>query len=118
MPRPQKCRRVCGLPRMAAFVSQPRGDDPVLTMSVEEYETIRLIDCAGLTQEQCAQQMDVARTTVQRIYACARKKLGCFLTQGGTLRIEGGNYALCADCHRRCRQDGVQLPCKRCRHSS
>jgi predicted DNA-binding protein (UPF0251 family) len=36
-------------------------------MTVEEYETIRLIDLLGYMQEQCADQMHVARTTVQRI---------------------------------------------------
>ena len=35
-------------------------------MTIDEYEAIRLIDLEGL-QEECAKQMNVARTTVQRI---------------------------------------------------
>ena len=63
-------------------------------MALEEYETIRLIDYEGLTQEECSERMNVARTTVQRIYSDARKKLAQLLVEGRPLRIEGGDYKL------------------------
>lgn len=66
-------------------------------MSVEEYETIRLIDKEGLMQEECADRMDVARTTVQRIYISARKKLADAVVDGKVLKIEGGTFKLCSD---------------------
>jgi len=44
----------------------------------------------GFTQEECAKQMDVARTTVQGIYAEARKKIAESLVNGKVLLIEGG----------------------------
>ena len=39
--------------------------------------------------------MNVARTTVQRIYNDARKKLAQALIEGKPLRIEGGDYKIC-----------------------
>ena len=56
---------------------------------------IRLIDLEGFTQEECASQMNVARTTVQGIYIEARKKLAESLVNGKVLLIEGGEYRLC-----------------------
>lgn len=96
MPRPRKCRRVCDLPQTLTFTP---GDDPggqrAVILTVDEYETIRLIDQEGLSQEQCGALMQVARTTVQQIYASARKKLAAMLVDGLPLRIEGGDYRLC-----------------------
>lgn len=64
-------------------------------MTVDEYETIRLIDLNGLTQEECGVSMNVARTTVQAIYGSARKKLAELLVNAGELSVKGGDYILC-----------------------
>ena len=65
-----------------------------IQMTVEEYETIRLIDYLGMTQEECASSMDVGRATVQSLYTDARKKLARFLVEASTLEIQGGNFIL------------------------
>jgi predicted DNA-binding protein (UPF0251 family) len=70
-------------------------DGNSVTMSIDEYETIRLIDLEGFTQEKCATQMKIARTTVQGMYYDARKKLSESLVNGKVLRIEGGDYKIC-----------------------
>lgn len=64
-------------------------------LGLDEFEAIRLIDLEGLQQEQAAQQMGVARTTVQAMYNTARRKLALALVEGKTLRIEGGDVAIC-----------------------
>ena len=66
MPRPKKCRRVCHFPGNRSFApGEPNPAAPV-TMTVDEYETIRLLDREGLSQEECGIRMGVARTTVQQ----------------------------------------------------
>ena len=96
MPRPRKCRRVCHFPMSQGFV--PTGEDvrgPEIILTVDEYEVLRLMDREGLSQEECGRRMAVARTTVQQIYAQARKKLADMLVDSRPLRIAGGDYVLC-----------------------
>lgn len=108
MSRPRKCRRVCALPATVRFVpdcSQSAASH--VTLTIDEYETIRLIDYEGLSQEQCGDQMKVARTTAQQIYVSARKKIAEAIVEGYALVIDGGDYRLCdgqdGQCaHRRC----------------
>ena len=96
MPRPRKFRKVCHFPQTLTFV--PEGEttqqEPV-RMTVDEYETIRLIDKEGLSQEQCCAFMQVARTTVQQVYASARKKLADAIVDSRPLVIGGGDFRLC-----------------------
>ncbi|WP_304089709.1 DUF134 domain-containing protein [Phascolarctobacterium succinatutens] len=96
MPRRGKCRKVCHYPQTLEFLPQNNDaeQEPII-LTVDEYETIRLIDRRGMSQEQCAAFMQIARTTVQRIYETARKKLADFVVEGRPLRIEGGDFRLC-----------------------
>ena len=96
MPRPVKCRKVCHFPNVLEFF--PTGDyekKTPIVLTVDEYETIRLLDKKGYSQEQCAESMQIARTTVQRIYEIARKKIADALIDGHPLRIEGGDFRIC-----------------------
>jgi len=105
MARPRKCRMVCHFPQTLVFY--PKGvetEADCITMTVEEFETIRLIDGEGLSQEQCSEQMCIARTTVQQIYASARQKLAGMLVQSRPLRISGGDYQLCTGKNTGCRE--------------
>lgn len=97
MPRPRKFRRVCCLPKTNSFGPSNLLPDEKnqIIMTVDEYETIRLIDYEGYTQEECSLNMNIARTTVQQIYLNARKKLSQSLVEGKCLIITGGDYTLC-----------------------
>jgi len=101
MPRPRKFRKVCCMPQSTLFgpINTPYSESDIIVMSVEEYETIRLIDFEGMMQEECAESMNVARTTVQRIYNDARKKLAEYLVCGKVLRIQGGDFQICGENH-------------------
>jgi len=108
MPRPRKWRRVCCLPESNLFgpINASLDKVNIIVMPLDEYETIRLIDLQGFTQEECADQMHIARTTVQRIYNDARNKLAESLVNGKVLRIEGGDYELCEGLEKTCRCGG------------
>ena len=96
MPRPVKCRKVCHFPNVLEFLPADDAEKhtPII-LTVDEYETIRLLDKNGYSQEQCAVSMQIARTTVQRIYEIARKKIADALIDGHPLKIEGGDFRIC-----------------------
>lgn len=103
MSRPTKCRKVCHFPKVLEFGPlHARSNLTPLRLTVDEYETIRLIDREGLSQEACGERMQVARTTVQKIYESARRKLAEALVEGVPLHIEGGEFRLC---------DGKSIDC-------
>ena len=112
MARPYKARRICSVPAIDTFGPLNQEMDSAVELTLEEYETIRLIDWLDCTQEQCADQMGVARTTVQAVYNSARKKLADCLVNGKRLEIRGGNYQLCPDggncCGKNCEKRGCR----------
>ena len=62
MARPVKGRQVDRLPDYARFCAAGRElEGHRIVMTVEEYETLRLIDYLELTQEACAGRMGVGR---------------------------------------------------------
>ena len=113
MPRPKKCRRVCSIPQCTLYgpLHQITPQSTPVQMSVDELETIRIIDHLGCTQEDCAQQMGVARTTVQAIYTSARQKLADALINAKPLSISGGDYTLCQNFGTCCRRIKPGHPC-------
>ncbi len=96
MPRPKRCRRVCQEPHCRSFAAEgDRAAVESITLTIDEFETLRLVDYLKLTHEQCAARMDVSRTTVTEIYESARYKVAACLVSGGRLVISGGHYRLC-----------------------
>ena len=88
MARPVKVRRICALPE--AY----RQEGPAVTLGLDEFECIRLIDHCGLSQAECGVQMGVARTTIALIYEHARRKIAESIVYGRALEVSGGNYRL------------------------
>lgn len=109
MPRPRKCRKVCSMPKNTEFAPRNNcGKDETIVMTIDEYETLRLIDKEGFSQEECGQYMNVARTTIQHVYNKARQKVATALVDGRTLKIEGGDYIICDGEERACRCGGCE----------
>lgn len=116
MARPTKRRRICALPRTSEFIPTGVAGGAAVELTVDEYESIRLIDRLGYSQEECAGQMNVARTTVQAIYDSARSKLAEALVEGKRLVIGGGAYDICPNAQKCCGKDCARRKCggKRC----
>ena len=95
MPRPPRCRRICGVPQVDTFCPNGCENTEPILLTLDEYEVIRLVDLEQQTHEQCAAQMDISRSTVQEIYESARSKIAAYLVHGKPLHITGGNYRIC-----------------------
>ena len=54
MPRPPRCRRICGAPQVDTFCPDGCGDSEPILLTLDEYEVIRLVDLEQQTHEQCA----------------------------------------------------------------
>ena len=96
MARPNKRRCICSKPVCTGFAPDGITQEPAILLGYDEYETIRLIDYRGLTQQECAQRMQVSRTTITRIYDEARKKIAEALVCGRRIEIRGGDVIVCA----------------------
>lgn len=105
MARVSKVRRVCAEPGSRRFF--PEGEEKgFVTMSMEEFESIRLCDWESLEQDDAAKRMNISRGTFQRILYNARKTTAEALVNGKGIIISGGNYEIASfgcDCQKACR---------------
>ncbi len=98
MPRPIKWRRVEFIPENRYFLPCPKGscgyfkDIAEIQLKVEELEAMRLKDIEGLSQEECAERMQISRQTFQNIIDQARNKVAVALIEGKAIAVGGGHY--------------------------
>lgn len=102
MARPSRRRRICAKPEYDSFSTCKVKNSIQIVLSVDEFETIRLIDYEKKTHEQCGLIMNISRTTVTEIYERARMKIADFIVNGKSLQIAGGNYELCDGSAQKC----------------
>ena len=106
MSRPQKKRSVSTPPLFHSFkpTGVRRGDITQISLTLDEYEAVRLADYSGLEHEGAAAEMGISRPTFTRLLEKARAKISVFIVEGKELRIEGGsvhfkgNLFRCLDC--------------------
>jgi uncharacterized protein len=65
-----------------------------ISVTLEELETVRLVDLLELDQEEAAFYMGISRKALWNDLMNARKKIAAALVYGMGLRIEGGSFAL------------------------
>lgn len=96
MPRKHTIKNICKFPTFFNFKPSGRiGKHHIEYLTLDEFESIRLVDYEGVSREKCAIKMNVSRTTAQEIYNSARAKIASCLINGYDLRIEGGDYKVC-----------------------
>ncbi|MCL5024535.1 MAG: DUF134 domain-containing protein [Nitrospirae bacterium] len=90
MARPKKCRCIKSRPNALYF--KPRGipltELEEISISLDEFEAIRLADHEGLYHEDSAGKMEISRPTFGRILNGAHRKIAECLVKGKALRIE------------------------------
>jgi predicted DNA-binding protein (UPF0251 family) len=96
MPRPRKRRRIQGEPPTVLYKPQgvPAASLTGVTIPLEGFEAMRLVDAESLSQEEAAERMDVSRPTLSRILAAARGAVARAMSEGMAIRIEGGDYEI------------------------
>jgi len=71
---------------------KPRGiastDLELVILYEDEMEAIRLSDCESLYQQDCADKMQISRTTFSRLIDSARKKIADALLNNKILQVE------------------------------
>ncbi len=92
MPRPKRPRCISSRPMAKGF--KPRGmqDTGEIILTLEEFETVRLIDYQGYDQAGVAKVMKVSRQTVGRILKAARFKIAESLVTAKRLTVQDSCY--------------------------
>ncbi len=106
MARPEKKRNVLAPPAFNNF--KPAGIQMSklgsVTLTLDEYEALRLADYDGLEHSEAAIKMEISRPTFTRLIAKTRYKVAQLIVEGKVLQIEGGsvhfanNRIICIDC--------------------
>lgn len=116
MARPKKNKIICALPEITSFNSNRKSKEKI-EITADELEIIRLIDYKGLTQQECARQMQVARTTITTVYEHTRYKIASSIIDNKELAVVGGDYEVCSNSATCCGSCG-KSKCRYCRHGS
>jgi predicted DNA-binding protein (UPF0251 family) len=89
MPRPRLRRRIRGRPCVNYF--KPAGQRIVnldeIILNKAEFEALRLKDFKGLSQSECAKEMNISQPTFHRILLSAREKTSEAIIKGKAIKI-------------------------------
>lgn len=93
MPRPKSNRIVHEPPMFTEFkpIGVKSHELHQVTLTLDEFEALRLADHLGLSHAEAADEMEISRSTFTRLIEDARAKICDFLIEGKILSIDGGN---------------------------
>ena len=87
-------RWISEVPAVRCFMPEGCPKIEAISVTLEELETVRLVDLLELDQEEAAFYMGISRKAFWNDLMNARKKIAAALVYGMGLRIEGGSFAL------------------------
>ncbi len=91
-------------PKHKGFITKTKTSADKVTLKLDEYQVIKLLDYENMQQTEAAKEMNISRPTLTRIYERARKKVAIALVEGRELDFYGGdvytrdNWYVCSDC--------------------
>ncbi|MCX5667304.1 MAG: DUF134 domain-containing protein [Candidatus Omnitrophica bacterium] len=90
--RPKKTRWVKCAPGERCFkpLCKPLSRLKVVSLTIDEFEAVRLASLEGLKQVDAAKKMKISRPTFSRIVKNAHMKIADALVNIKAIRIEGG----------------------------
>ncbi|NQU79034.1 DUF134 domain-containing protein [Candidatus Woesearchaeota archaeon] len=96
MVRPRKIKLVGFEPGVTYFKPRavPLKDIEEVEVTVDELETLRLVNLKKLSQADAAAKMQVHQSTFQRTLTRAREKITDALVNGKAIKIHGGEYKM------------------------
>lgn len=105
--KPRKKRDVLYPPKIQYFKPQgiPMHHLSVVSVTVDEYEAVRLADYENMKHEDAAKMMNISRPTFTRLLESAHIKIGDAIVNGKAIRIEGGDFRFLQN-RFRCRRCG------------
>jgi predicted DNA-binding protein (UPF0251 family) len=71
-------------------ICRPLNKLKVVSLSLDEFEAVRLADLEGFKQVDAAKRLKISRPTFSRIVSSARNKIADGLVNIKAIRIEGG----------------------------
>jgi hypothetical protein len=90
--RPKKTRWIKCIPGERCFkpLCKPLNKLEVISLTLDEFEAVRLACLEGLKQVDAARRLKISRPTFSRIISSAHKKIADGLVNIKAIRIEGG----------------------------
>ncbi|MBT5023160.1 DUF134 domain-containing protein [Candidatus Woesearchaeota archaeon] len=96
MVRPRKIKHVNFEPGVTYFKPRaiPLNQIEEVELTVDELETLRLVNIEKLSQADAAKKMKIHQSTFQRTLTRAREKITDALVNGKAIKIQGGEYKM------------------------
>lgn len=126
MPRQRTIKKLGQPPVMKGFkpFGLPLCKAENVSLTFEQYESLKLINYEKLSHEDAALRMNISRPSFTRLYNKALALIAQAFVEGKAIHINGGDYQFektwfkCKKCHKLIEGEDNHLQCENCIHYS